>query len=475
MMLTNQIQNKMAWVLLTLVTLVLVGVMAGVVRGGPLDPPGPVAPTGKTVITSLPYTISQPGSYVLNGNLTCTTCTSGQSGITVNASNVTIDLQGFDLVGVPAAGEGIDGTQANLTVLNGTVRDWGNGHGIFADAGLRVDSVNVINADAAGIWANSDATITNCQVEGSGWHGVHVGQRAVISNCTAKNNGFINGGNGFDVGDASVITESVATANKVSGFNAGQKATLENCTADTNGDPQSQGAQFGIRIEAFSVLRGCTAANNADTEIYAHYGSVVEDCVADGNGTAGPGIIALGNVVVRGCTAQNNGGNEIWATGSNVVLENCVADGVNTAGNGIEVLHNTVIRGCTATNNGNDEISAGNQALIEDCVAEGWNGSARGAGDGISVGAKATIRGCIVTNNAAAGILLNDVNNRVENNEVTDNGGIGIYLFSTGNVGLGNRSQGNVGQQCFVAASNNFITVTGATFGGATHPWMNLC
>ena len=107
-MLIYRIQNKLAWALLTIVTLVLVAALAGVVRGGPLDPPGPVGPTGKTVVTSLPYTISQPGSYVLNGNLSCSGCGGFVSGITVNADNVTVDLQGFELVGGPNAGYGIN-------------------------------------------------------------------------------------------------------------------------------------------------------------------------------------------------------------------------------------------------------------------------------------------------------------------------------------------------------------------------------
>ena len=60
------IRNKAAWALVVALSLLLIASLAGVVRGGPLDPTGPPGSTGKNIITSLPFTISQPGSYVLN-------------------------------------------------------------------------------------------------------------------------------------------------------------------------------------------------------------------------------------------------------------------------------------------------------------------------------------------------------------------------------------------------------------------------
>ncbi len=68
---------------------------------GSLTPPGPPAPMMKTLaqiepripISSLPITITNPGSYYLTANLTG----GSGNGITVSSSGVTIDLNGFTL------------------------------------------------------------------------------------------------------------------------------------------------------------------------------------------------------------------------------------------------------------------------------------------------------------------------------------------------------------------------------------------
>jgi hypothetical protein len=48
----------------------------------------------RTAISSLPFTITNSGSYYLAASLSGS---SGQSGITVQADNVTLDLNGFAL------------------------------------------------------------------------------------------------------------------------------------------------------------------------------------------------------------------------------------------------------------------------------------------------------------------------------------------------------------------------------------------
>src|SRR5215813_4957107 len=77
---------------------------------GPLNPVGPPAVglfktldqvEPRTPISSLPFTINQPGSYYLTGNLTGAP---GANGINISASDVTLDLGGFALIGSGGAG-----------------------------------------------------------------------------------------------------------------------------------------------------------------------------------------------------------------------------------------------------------------------------------------------------------------------------------------------------------------------------------
>src|SRR5450759_4084138 len=80
----------------------------------------------RTPISSLPYTISQPGSYYLTGNLGVR---GAIDGITVQADDVTIDLNGFELNGNGFGASGItEGVSSpprrNWRVYNGSIVGW---------------------------------------------------------------------------------------------------------------------------------------------------------------------------------------------------------------------------------------------------------------------------------------------------------------------------------------------------------------
>src|SRR5262245_16864747 len=98
---------------------------------GPLVPPGPPGPTFKTLqqveprtpISSLPITLSQPGSYYLTTNLQGV---AGQHGITISGPRVTLDLMGFELRGVAGSLSGIYMNPATSPhIRDGSITGWG--------------------------------------------------------------------------------------------------------------------------------------------------------------------------------------------------------------------------------------------------------------------------------------------------------------------------------------------------------------
>ena len=78
----------------------------------------------RTPISSLPFTISAGGSYYLTRSL------SGSQGITITATRVTLDLNGFSLTG-PGPWTDAKGIEAlgpyDVVVRNGFVSGWYKG------------------------------------------------------------------------------------------------------------------------------------------------------------------------------------------------------------------------------------------------------------------------------------------------------------------------------------------------------------
>lgn len=130
-----------------------------------------------------PVTLSAEGSYRLTGNLDV----SGQptpenvTAIEITADGVTVDLDGFSIVGpracpttpqacAPAengAGIGIDTLPGvrNTTVLGGTVRGMGS-HGLSLEGrGTRVEGMRSLCNCAAGLVVGDDCTVrkTSCR------------------------------------------------------------------------------------------------------------------------------------------------------------------------------------------------------------------------------------------------------------------------------------------------------------------------
>jgi hypothetical protein len=475
------IRDKLGWALAAALSLLLVAALAGVVRGGPLDPPSSPGPTQEGLLfqpascAGFPITINQSGSYEFAQNITMPAgC--AKNGITVMVSNVTIDLKGFELVGVAGAQYGIyqdyQAQQKNLTVRDGTIRNWPL-FGLHAFADAVVDSVRV-NANGSGIFARSGSRIANCTVTNStdpgstGW-GIYVDGHGSIHNCRVENNA----GYGIHVHSFTVITDTTVIGSGETQISGSDQVTIENCNV-------AFGDGAGISVSNNSVIRGCSVRGHASHEISAGDGSTLENCTADGGDegfpapapTAGYGILVGGGSTVSNCTARNNGDVEIFGTGAGVTLENCIADGWNSPGVGIQLGADSIIRGCTARNNGNHEIAVGDGSLVEDCVADGWNGGAQGVGHGIFVGNDSVVRGCNSRFNIFDGIRAEGQLNRIEGNHTYNNSLRGVRVNGGGNVCIQNTAGFNAAGNYQIAAGNNCPVITGTA--GATNPFANV-
>jgi len=322
---------------------------------GSLTPPaGTPAPTMKTLaqveprtpISSLPFTINQPGSYYLTGNLTGT---ASQNGITISADNVTLDLMGFSLNGVASSLSGVTstGTRKNISVVNGVIQGWGA-------AGLKFDSTSgsgcilerliASNNGAGGIFSNIPGAIfrrcsATFNTSGSFTGAFTGGEGALIVECTATSN--VN--DGFITGDGSTVRDCVARLNGSgggSGIRIGNYCTLVNCSVSEH-QVTASGAFTSIQCGSGCVIKDCLLGHFKGAGILTGSANTITGCtVSDSISAQATGIGVVNGSTIIGNTVRNVTGNGIALGASNLVRNNTLdSDGQNTAGGGIGAIY----------------------------------------------------------------------------------------------------------------------------------------
>jgi parallel beta-helix repeat protein len=192
---------------LAVVVALLLPVFTTVLAQGSLTPPGAPAPTMKTLQQIEPRTpvsaatapgnflaqhiISKPGSYYLTTNLVAE---GDKRGIQIEADHVTLDLNGFSLLGVSNAYEAIYfpyPTTTNVVVRNGIINGWS--YGVYHIAqGARIERL-LVTGNGEGIRCGNRSVVTDCTVTGSQRTGIHVsGSGCLIFNNNCADNNAIN-------------------------------------------------------------------------------------------------------------------------------------------------------------------------------------------------------------------------------------------------------------------------------------------
>jgi hypothetical protein len=284
---------------------------------GSLTPPGAPAPTMKTLqqieprtpISSVPFTISQPGSYYLTTNLTV----SSGDAITIATNGVTLDLNGYTIRSTanPAGGTAIAIASGlrNLAILNGNIEGGvtnnagtyngpGFGYGILysgtAPRAVRVSGINVSGCRFDGIsLGNGDST--------------------VVENCTVRT-----------VGGSGIAASTIKTS---SAIDCGAYAIYGDQVSDCRGE--STGSQSGVSAITAQSCYGSSSSG------YGVYATTAQNCY--GSSSSGYGVYAARTAI--GCYGVSSTGVGLYALNANTCT------GSRSGGTAISA---TIANGCYA-------------------------------------------------------------------------------------------------------------------------------
>jgi hypothetical protein len=178
---------------------------------GPLTPPGAPTPTMKSLdqiearrpISSVPFVINASGSYYLTKNLTSA---GGSNAIIIQANNVTLDLNGFNLSSTENSGAlGSYGIAINATsgvaILNGSITGSvtfsggtfsgpGFGRAISCSAAAATN-MRVVGVSVSGCYAGIDmgansSVADSCTVDTVAARGITA---TAVTRCSSRNCG----------------------------------------------------------------------------------------------------------------------------------------------------------------------------------------------------------------------------------------------------------------------------------------------
>jgi len=211
-----------------------------------------------------PVKILAAGSYRLTSNVVVPD--ENTSGIYIDAPSVSIDLNGFEIIGAACVGKPTSACMPST----------GTGSGVDISTvtnppGTSVKNGSITGMGQFGVYLGDQAQVSNLRVRWNRLNGIHVSGGSTIS----ANTSYQNGGDGIATG-ASTISDNTVHGNGGQGISGGGLSTISNNSASQNGSD-------GIASSDGSTITGNSASNNTGDGIHAQNGCSVSGNTAHNN------------------------------------------------------------------------------------------------------------------------------------------------------------------------------------------------
>lgn len=462
---------------------------AATALAGPLTPPpGPPAPTSKTLnqvepstpVDTLPgnanalHIISEPGAYHLTGNIEAANLARI---IEITSTGVTLDLRGFRVRGDSTVDAIIESNNIGITIRNGTISG-GDEFGLrLAGFGHIVEDISFsgagafFNQDGISLAIGFGSRVSGCVFTGAGR--VSTGNAVLIENCTFSDaRDAIIAGNGCVLRDVAIdanltsgpepiiqaangctLERVTITDSFRNGIVAGTSTSIISCVLQNVGSAGTQ--DHAISVGQYSVLTNTRVRNFGVDGIVVGSESVVAQCTIAA--LAGRAIEAQGGAVVDGCAVATCGTGLI---GSDLTV---VDSTFGLCGTAIDAGDESLIDGCRITN-------AITQGVLTNFACRVSNTVFRGGSSDLLVQSG----DCVIEHNLldSQSVTVQTADNVIEGNTFTDPGSGALTVNSGGNLIIRNRfSNAGAGVANIAAGNTTAAFTTNPTTAG---PYDNL-
>ncbi len=341
---------------------------------------------GLIALPGTSITISTSGAYCLSEDLI-----SGKN-ITIDASDVYLDLNGHTISNVLPLGSAIRMTQGQqrITIANGTIDSCLIGIDGSQNENVTISDVRISNViTGIGLQSTSNIFISNISISQFNDYGIILSEcsYAQMKNCIIQNftQPTVGTGYAFQARNQTAqlvklaISDCTAIGDQGSGSVAGffinnlntdpSIIVFKNCISKNF---NSYGFRCASENSSIPIIcQNCTASNNLQAGFYISCSAgTFQNCIANKNnigfygiGTVTPSTTGMNDCLLENCNAHDNvaSGFDFTTVGPNNVVKNCLATnnnvGFNTASDNTALYYfNTAI--FNTTNNFSNTLGA---------------------------------------------------------------------------------------------------------------------